>query len=573
MAEFTTDDVLLSAVQKFVLRARHGREEYVDAELEAFETTVGDCTAAFQQLHGIYAGKSNAGGEVGEVPSQQENRSEDLSNFLKAIRDAPMGPRHFVQSISFPVVFTAVGDLSPELLLPLLQVVALAPLPALTQEVCAVVIPRATAWVALEDAAVAESAAGVLERACVMEPEVALPALMQAAQAADASGDSTVRLRYASVLGALLASTFALEQAAASRSDVAQFTSVSDLMFSWCVREGAVSLLLSMSVESTDLLLQLLGVELLSNFAGGALALRYFFEQRYFAWLATQASGPRRQDPSVDPFVAAACLAEVAKLFEKARQAGTAQVLVSLLNADQENMEEILRCCVYTMDSESHSDETARVAALATCTAVSSLSPHWLRRLSTHKGLLEDWLGLINGGPDTQAALLVSMSSVLRAHLHPSPSAGIAEVVVNVEVDAGTDALLSRDLARLVEGLGARRPGNLSTVAYLVKVGSQPVTHLAVAALGLLEALALQPSGWGVNTLFACSKLYPFLLDRSTTICKATMEAKHNVLQAISRSSRYSLLATEVVTALDRELERGPFAPPHRAELADLQTI
>jgi len=555
---------LVSSVRDFVLKSHHMRHELLDNALDELESRAGDCGLIFVQLH------------------RKQANIEDLLSFLKSIRDVPTGPVHFSNSKSFSEAF-GICDKALELQHVFLEILNGVPVACLCKEACGQVALKVAQWVCQEDASVSETAGSVLERICVVDADLGLGAMMKCAE--HVRDNSTLLLRYASVVGQILSSRLVAASGngcgggIGSNGAVAGPSSNRDALFAACLAHGAVQLIVSLSISCQDLLLQMLGVELLSSFAGSASGICFLFEQGHFSWMVDQAAGVLSGDPNVDPIIAVSCLMEVSNLFLKCMQTDTVQVLLPLLARNSttgaDYMDTLSRCVAFHLDSENRSDEAGHAAALSACAAMCSLSPAWLHAIVTNKLLTQDWIGLINGGSDTQAALLVSLATILTYHEARFPSDGSNSSTNCSSSSNGTNmsAQHVRDLGLLVEAIGAQRAGSISTVGYLVKIASQPIDTLAVASLRLMTAMAAQNSGWGVNMLFSSTRFFPFLTDRSTSSSKAQMEAKHEVLVAISKNSRYAHLSSEVVAVLNRHIQVGAFAPAHHAQLAELITL
>ena len=547
---------LVTSCDDFVLKMTHLRQELQDAELVQFENQCGDIAMVFIKLH---------------------NDIEAAVNFLKVIRNSPTGPKRVVKSSFFEDVFLICHQSQNEDLQQIfLDLLTKVKIGLIGQSKVELLINPFTKWVSSSNVLTAEYASKVMNQLCMEYPDIAIPAIVGYIH--NVNHESTLTLRYAAIIGKLLnpvsttannttvlsgANTTTIRLPVGSEEDATYHNS----LFDACLRHGAIEFMLSLNVKSTDLLVQLVGIELLSQFGGLSAGLEYVISNDVLAWLMSQALST--MDGS-DNMLASACLLEIGNLIFTSLAARTSSVLVEHMANNTQQMQDLINCINYVLDNEAGKDEGERTSALSTLTAVCSLSVHSLHLVLCHQTLVETWYSLINKGPDSQAALIHSITTVLLYHKHVRANGANSNIA---SASSGVLVHGEHDMFKLVDMIGKARSGATTTMPFIIKLASQPIDNLHIAASRLFEALCLQDDGWGVNYCFSSYEFFSYLNNRALEHGKEQMDAKYSVILALSKNIRYRMLNPDHVKVLDLYLEKGAYYAAHQAELAEPATM
>ena len=442
---------LLRLTDDFVLRSNHIRHEMLDDELIKFESsTAEDVCLTYCRL--------------------MNNTSFELaSKLLKSIRDINSGPSKFVCSCSFPNAFMNSRNCSNEdVQLKFIEVVQKDSLQSLANGAHAQLIQQFCEFVCSNNPLIAEAAGQASLKYCLLYPALGVPALMN--NIGLHSDDSTIVMRYACIIGSLLnpmkhislllnnRNSNSISNTITSNTnaniDEIPMLSPNDI-FVILLANQAISFLIDICINTTDILVQIVSLEIISDFAGSVNSINYLFHENIFVWLLNKSSV--LMDKSGDHMISCTCLTEMGNIFFKSLQCKTNEVLEQLITNEMVNS--IIKVIEYCLDYESGLDEATRTAALNTLAGLCSLSTRCLHLVMNNKALVCTWVSLINRGPDTQAALLHSLATILTYH----------------QRSIVTSTLEEHDLYQLIQQVGVYRLGVNTTMAYLVKVGSQPL--------------------------------------------------------------------------------------------------
>ena len=127
---------------------------------------------------------------------------------------------------------------------------------------------------------------------------------------------------------------------------------------------------------------------------------------------------------------------------------------------------------------------------------------------------------------------------------------------------------------QLVSRIGQAR--RTTTVAYLVKLATQPVEATRYAAINLMRALADQQSGWGLQLVFSHAQaatpdgnFYMYLQERLTEYCKEGKDWKFSLITSVWQCPAKSHLPADVNKRLDELVAQGAYYLP---PMMDVQT-
>lgn len=110
----------------------------------------------------------------------------------------------------------------------------------------------------------------------------------------------------------------------------------------------------------------------------------------------------------------------------------------------------------------------------------------------------------------------------------------------------------------------------VDSIAYLMKLATQPVEGPRHAAVDLMRALAEQPTGWGLQRLFQYAvspslgdNFYAYLQERLTEYSKEGKDWKFALILAIANNPSRSHLPAEVNEKINLMVTQGAyFLPP-----------
>jgi hypothetical protein len=128
----------------------------------------------------------------------------------------------------------------------------------------------------------------------------------------------------------------------------------------------------------------------------------------------------------------------------------------------------------------------------------------------------------------------------------------------------------------LVNRIGTAR--RLSSVAYLLRLATQPIEESRHAAVNLMRAIAEQPSGWGLQVLFSLAaapgpdnNFYVYLQERLTEFSKEGKDCKFALIEAIARNPSRSHLPEEVNKTIDTLVKQGAYYLPRMPDVATME--
>lgn len=331
----------------------------------------------------------------------------------------------------------------------------------------------------------------------------------------------------------------------------------SEILFESCMSCGAVDAILSMCRSNQDILVQIVSIELLTEFAKTSLGLKCLFDSGTVVWLVSVPS--REEDASLlgnqalrqlgDIFVTASSKSHMTEEFWATIDKG---LIVSYLQT----------VCSY-LDSRSESDRltgeipnriyydfvdfflssfrimSLTILGLYALSSFSSSCGGALHTVMANQPLIDSLFDLLNCGKvEIVTAALFAVARVIEMETHHSRLAGTVLPVAAAEnsegagesKSSGVALPLSSDIVGLkkhfVSEMG--RAKGVAPVIYLIKTARQPVIERKLAVYAVLTALCQQqPAGWGLQALFARGTGFEeFLADRNTEHTKEGKDAK-----------------------------------------------
>lgn len=108
------------------------------------------------------------------------------------------------------------------------------------------------------------------------------------------------------------------------------------------------------------------------------------------------------------------------------------------------------------------------------------------------------------------------------------------------------------------------------TMHYLVKLAKLPIPVLRNAAVDLMRAVAEQPGGWGLQSLFGnspeTSEFWNYLKDRTTEFSKEGKDFKFALIRSVHLNPSVGLLGEDIQKQLSVLVKQGAYYMPPRME-------
>lgn len=317
--------------------------------------------------------------------------------------------------------------------------------------------------------------------------------------------DSTATLRYATVIARLLATD--------------------DEHFQICAQNDAARMIIELC-RSTDILLQMVAIELLVEFASTASGVRYLFSEGALHWLLQLAYGA--DGVPADPLMASQALREISNIFQRASSKCLLDTSFWNEVSDKGVLTSFLRSSLCHIEGEGNSEDI-RLAGLSALTEFCCSGAVALEMVLHDQELLSAWMTFLNAKVEMQAAFMHGIAKVIRAGVE-SPSLGMS---TDMSVDSNTssapsDTVFNTITAAAVEQVNSANANKNSATSFdprdlqyddrkkelfhslgiskrsssmdvLMKYVRQPVPPTKHAALDVLQAVAMQPRGWGLQ--------------------------------------------------------------------------
>ena len=298
-------------------------------------------------------------------------------------------------------------------------------------------------------------------------------------------------------------------------------------LFNLCCDYGATSRIVDMCQNCDDVLVQVVVLDLLVEFAKSDVSLQYLIQKGTIEWLMTTSSD--------EGFLANQALGVVGDILTaaKAHSLQTSDLINRLVTNN------LLRTLETFVGSRIDADRGTGLHALSSFAASSELA---LSLVVNDEILLGHWFTLLNlGNAEISAAVLMSVERILRCgnviggRSDDSSSNAASEVKSAEDTNAAASSSstsYSTDSAELValkkkllSQMGKAK--QVTPVTFLVKTARQPIPEPRMASFKVMTALCRQqPSGWGMFELCNTQGFRAFIEDRHTEFTKEGKDAK-----------------------------------------------
>jgi hypothetical protein len=329
---------------------------------------------------------------------------------------------------------------------------------------------------------------------------------------------------------------------------ISHAASVGDKQFAGCVACGGVQLVIE-TCRSNDILLAIVTIELLHEFAKCRAGLSYLVLEGVMLWL-------------MDTSAASDSMLRIEALREMATILSTASKyhLLDVTFFDNLQLANILRRFLLCLQEQLEEPrEEAKVAGLSALTDFALCSPAALTVVMSDAGLRDTWLSLINSKVDVQAAVMNSVAQIVENEYF------ISSPVSGSSVGESSSNGLYDDLKKaIVAELASKR--RLTVPGLITKFVFQPVDSLRVGALRLVKALGTLPTGWGLLLLFQDPSLKEFLVTAGTEVTRDCKEAKYEAIAIIAQNPQVSHFGGDLEAKLKKLVAHGPYYVPQKVE-------
>jgi hypothetical protein len=374
----------------------------------------------------------------------------------------------------------------------------------------------------------------------------------------------------------------------------AVISSRSDDLFTACLNTGMIEAIWRMC-QSSDILTQIVAIELLRNFANTKTGLNHLFSSDIFSWLISQAYESFEQSDVAnrfgnrgtrgDPLLTAQCLREVGEILSRAASNHLLDSIFWSSMFQTDMLQKFLHAVIEHIDSVT---EETRLTGLKAVTDFTRTSPQALQLVVNDSSLLTLWASLMSSGKnELQAATLHSFARVLETNYGSSLNYSSS----SPEID------IAQYRSRIWMAIGESR--NMSTIDFLLRLTRQPVSNLRNAALDIVRSIIesdyniasssstpsvlnssnYEANTWGIQLFCSNADFRAYILDQDAEGTKEGREWKFSVVQAIVKHPHFStvILATpgaggnKFIELLRKIESRGPHYITVKPELQTME--
>ena len=304
-------------------------------------------------------------------------------------------------------------------------------------------------------------------------------------------------------------------------------------LFNLCCDYGATSRIVDMCQNCDDVLVQVVVLDLLVEFANRDVSLQYLIQRGTIEWLMTTSSE--------EGFLANQALGVIGDILTatKAHSLRTSDLINRLVASN------LLKTLESFVGSRADADRATGLHTLSSFAASSELA---LSLVINDEILLGHWFTLLNlGNAEISAAVLMSVERILRcgnfnagqrdssnsaaSEVKSSDSSASAPSSSTSYSTDGTELVVLKK--KLLSQMGKAK--QLTPVTFLVKTARQPIPEPRMASYKVMTALCQQqPSGWGMLELCNTQGFRAFIEDRHTEFTKEGKDAKFGSVKSYS---------------------------------------
>jgi hypothetical protein len=321
-------------------------------------------------------------------------------------------------------------------------------------------------------------------------------------------------------------------------SCIADIAAISDEFMSVAVSTGAMSLLLELLADDTDVLLQISSLDILEKLAMARPLhherAQWLFSEAVLSTLLNMAGGMESTVP--DAVLGGPALRVLAQLCKQGQQHP------ELVGRSGDLLLKGFHQALHNFDVNGELDRLAKLDAIS---SFASASADALTLVLDDPVIRKDWLNVSVAQPKLKAAILQSVAMVL------DPA---------VELDVNGEAIVSpsspdssNSWRKLYVMLGQTNDEEPTKLVLTLARG--PLPEIRLGCYAIFMAIAKLPTGG--QMLFGDPQFLNFLLTRDGEYTKEGREAKYKLVQTIYDADVRGLLAEEIVKRIQIHLKQG----------------
>lgn len=406
---------------------------------------------------------------------------------------------------------------------------------SINDDLCIHILNHSLAKVSNNDISISEIASKLVEL-CIVKYDVEkfLPLIVSHSQ--QYLHDTTTYIRYITIMAKTL--TF------------------SDRHFDVCLNAGAVTAIFDICRDNSDILAQIVTIELVLNFAYTSHGLQYLFTHGVMSWLIVTACGSQSTRVTSNELLGPTALRLIGEILISSSSRSLIIDLCWFREQSNELMNNFLQAIIMYIDG---SEEINRLIGIRALTDLALSSKKGYLMVLSHDSLIQSLLSLLNAKIEVQAVVLHSVARILDQNITEPSSEEKLNIEMTNEYDNETyDHSISEKKLSLLRSIGAAK--RMNTISYLIKIAKQPVPEIRLAAYDVLRSIAGQSRGMGIHLLYSSAGFREFIENRETEFSKEGKEAKFSVIETIALSKGF--LSADVSDKIDAMIKEGPYFIP-----------
>lgn len=319
-------------------------------------------------------------------------------------------------------------------------------------------------------------------------------------------------------------------------SAVVELACLGDAEMQSAIDNGCTDLLVNMTTDASDPLLQMSTMDLLQKLAttlpSSGTRSKWLFSRSILYPLLRMAGA----EDVADPILGGPALRVLSSLCQVAHRDASLFGLGG---------NELLTGFHHALRNFNASGELDRLALVDAISSFASASPDALGVVLDDSTIRESWLSLNVAQPKLKSAILVSVALVI----DPAPEEDANGDSVTAVVPSSALAMRLYSILGLVNGR--------DSTEIVLSLAKSPWVEERLGAYALLAAVAKTRTG--AQVLLSSEGFYDFLVTRENESTKEGKEAKFAVIQVVANSSARGFLAENIVQTLDKILKQGPY--------------
>ena len=337
---------------------------------------------------------------------------------------------------------------------------------------------------------------------------------------------------------------------------MAKILTFSDRHFDICLNAGAVNAIFDICRDNSDILAQIVTIELVLNFAYTSNGLQYLFTNGVMSWLIITACGSQSTRVTSNELLGPTALRLIGEILIRSSSRSLIIDLCWFREESAELMNNFLQAIIMYIDG---SEEVNRLIGIRALTDLALSSKKGYNMVLSHDSLIQSLLSLLNAKNEVQAVVLHSIARILDQQItEPSSEEKQSIEVPSDHDDEIYEQSISEKKLSLLRSIGTVK--RMNTISYIIKTAKQPLPEIRLAAYDVLRAIAGQSKGMGIHLLYGTVGFREFIENRETEFSKEGKEAKFAVIETIALSKGF--LSADVSNKIEAMIKEGPYYLP-----------